>query len=254
MGLLQDKVCIVTGGAGSLGLASAAHFLREGAKVMLVDRDAAVLQRAVAGLPGDKARLAACAADVADAAATRAYIDRTLERWGRLDVLFSNAGVSGVIRPIHEYPEEVFDQVIAVNVRASFLACKYGLPKMNDGGSIIITGSVVGVTSDPGICAYATSKHAVIGLMRTAAKEAASRRIRVNVIAPGPIDNGFQKDIEDGLSKAIGRDATKLLDSLIPLGRHGQAEEVARSVLYLASDLSSFTTGSVLMADGGMHV
>lgn len=253
MGLLQDKVCIVTGGGGSLGLASAAHFVRAGARVMLVDRDEAVLQKAAASLGSDNEVLT-CAADVTDAAATRGYIDQTMERWGRLDVLFSNAGVSGVIRPIHEYPEEVFDQVMAVNVRASFLACKYALPKMNDGGSVIITGSVVGVTSDPGICAYATSKHAVIGLMRTAAKEAASRRIRVNVIAPGPIDNGFQKDIEDGLSKAIGRDATRLLDSLIPLGRHGRAEEVARSVLYLASDFSSFTTGSVLMADGGMHI
>lgn len=254
MALLQDRVCIVTGGAGSLGLASAALFLREGARVMLVDRDEAVLQKAAASLDGGGDRLATCAADVADAAATRGYIEQTLDRLGRLDVLFSNAGVSGVIRPIQEYPEDVFDQVMAVNVRASFLACKYGLPKMNEGGSIIITGSVVGVTSDPGICAYATSKHAVIGLMRTAAKEAAARKIRVNVIAPGPIDNGFQKDIEDGLTRAIGRDATKLLDSLIPLGRHALAEEVARSVVYLASDLSSFTTGSVLMADGGMHI
>lgn len=254
MTLLKDKVCIVTGGAGSLGLASAAHFLREGARVMLVDREDKTLKAASASLGGEGGRLAWFAADVADGDATRAYVDQTLARWGRLDVLFSNAGISGVIRPITEYPEDVFDAVMAVNVRASFLACKYGLPKMNDGGSIIITGSVVGVTSDPGICAYATSKHAVIGLMRTAAKEAAARRIRVNVIAPGPIDNGFQKDIETGLSAAIGRDATKLLDSIIPLGRHGQAEEVARSVLYLASDLSSFTTGSVLMADGGMHI
>ena len=254
MGLLKDKVCVVTGGAGSLGLASAVHFLREGARVMLVDREEKALKAAIASLGGVQSSLAWFAADVADGGATQAYLDQTVERWGRIDVLFSNAGISGVIQPITEYPEEVFDAVMAVNVRASFLACKYGLPCMNDGGSIIITGSVVGVTSDPGICAYATSKHAVIGLMRTAAKEAAPRSIRVNVIAPGPIDNGFQKEIESGLTAAIGQDATRLLDSIIPLGRHGQAEEVARSVLYLASDLSSFTTGSVLMADGGMHI
>lgn len=251
--MLKGKVCIVTGGAGSIGLATAALFLREGARVMLVDREPAALDAALRAAGGG-ANARACAADVADAAATRAYIDATLAAWGRLDVVFANAGVSGVVRPVTDYPEEEFDRVLAVNVRAPFLACKYGLPKMSDGGSVVITSSVVGVTSDPGIAAYATSKHAVIGLMRTVAKEAAPRRIRVNVIAPGPIDNGFQKDIERALGEAIGRDATQLLDSLIPLARHGRAEEIARAVLFLASDQSSFTTGTVLMADGGMHV
>lgn len=251
--MLKGKVCIVTGGAGSIGLATAALFLREGARVMLVDREPAALDAALRAAGGG-ANARAFAADVADAAATRAYIDATLAAWGRLDVMFANAGVSGVVRPVTDYPEEEFDRVLAVNVRAPFLACKYGLPKMSDGGSVVITSSVVGVTSDPGIAAYATSKHAVIGLMRTVAKEAAPRRIRVNVIAPGPIDNGFQKDIERALGEAIGRDATQLLDSLIPLARHGRAEEIARAVLFLASDQSSFTTGTVLMADGGMHV
>ena len=254
MGILDGKICVVTGAAGSLGLAAAADFLREGARVMLVDREQAALDRALVQLSAATDRIATCAADVADALATRRYIDATVQRFGNFDVLFSNAGVSGVIRPVTDYPEDVFDMVMAVNVRASFLACKYGLPHMRDGGSIIVTSSVVGVTSDPGICAYATSKHAVIGLVRTVAKEAAARRIRVNVIAPGPIDNGFQKNVEDGLTQAIGRDATKLLDSIIPLGRHGQAAEIGRAVLFLASDQSSFTTGSVLMADGGMHI
>jgi NAD(P)-dependent dehydrogenase (short-subunit alcohol dehydrogenase family) len=252
MGLLDGKVCIITGAAGSIGLASAGLLLQEGAKVMLVDREEAVLADAVRALarPG---QTAVCAADVSDAAATRAYVEATLARWNRLDVLFSNAGISGVIRPIVDYPEEVFDAVMAVNVRAAFLACKYALPKMNDGGSIVINSSVVGVTSDPGICAYAASKHALIGLMRTVAKEAAPRRIRVNVIAPGPIDNLFQKNVEAGLTAAIGQDATEFLNAHIPLGRHGRAEEIARAVMFLASDQSSFSTGSVLMADGGMH-
>jgi len=254
MALLEGKVCIVTGGAGSLGLASVAEFRRAGGRVMLVDRDMAVLNAAIERIGGSGEDIAACAVDVSGTAGTQRYIGDAASRWGRIDVLFSNAGISGIVCPVTDYPEDIFDAVMAVNVRGSFLACKYALPQMNDGGSIIVTSSVVGVTSDPGICAYATSKHAVIGLMRTVAKEAAPRRIRCNVIAPGPIDNGFQLEIEKGITAAIGRDGTKLLDSIIPLGRHGKAEEIARMVLFHASDLGSFTTGSVLMADGGMHI
>lgn len=252
MGILDGKTCIVTGAAGSLGLASARRFAEEGARVMLVDRDRAGLDAALKTLP--EGRATAMLADVSDAKETAAYVSATVARWGPIDVLFSNAGISGVIRPVTDYPEDVFDAVMAVNLKGSFLACKYGLPGMRDGGSIIMTSSVVGVTSDPGIVAYAASKHGLIGLMRTVAKEAAPRRIRVNVVAPGPIDNDFQHNVESGLTRALGTDAGKFLDSVIPLGRHAKAEEVAESVLFLASDRSAFTTGSVLMADGGMHV
>jgi len=252
MGILDGKTCIVTGAAGSLGLASARRFAEEGARVMLVDRDRAGLDAALKTLPDGRAT--AMLADVSDARETAAYVNATVARWGPIDVLFSNAGISGVIRPVTDYPEDVFDAVMAVNLKGSFLACKYGLPGMRDGGSIIMTSSVVGVTSDPGIVAYAASKHGLIGLMRTVAKEAAPRRIRANVVAPGPIDNDFQRDVESGLTQALGTDAGKFLDSVIPLGRHAKAEEVAESVLFLASDRSAFTTGSVLMADGGMHV
>lgn len=250
MGLLEGKVCIVTGAAGSLGLASARRFAEEGGRVMLVDRDAGALGKAQASVRGS----AICIADVADAEDARGYVEATVDKFGRIDVLFSNAGVSGVIAPVTEYPEDAFDRVIAVNLKGSFLACKYALPRMRDGGSIVMTSSVVGVTSDPGIVAYAASKHGLIGLMRTVAKEAAGRRIRVNAIAPGPIDNAFQRDIEKGLTRALGTDGGKFLDGIIPLHRHATAEEVAESVLFLASDRSAFTTGTVLMADGGMHV
>ncbi|MDP1748315.1 MAG: SDR family NAD(P)-dependent oxidoreductase [Reyranella sp.] len=252
MGILEGKTCIVTGAAGSLGLASVRRFAEEGARIMLVDRDRARLDAALKTLP--EGRATAMLANVADARETAAYVSATVARWGPIDVLFSNAGISGVIRPVTDYPEDVFDAVMAVNLKGSFLACKYGLPHMRDGGSIIMTSSVAGVTSDPGIVAYAASKHGLIGLMRTVAKEAAGRRIRVNVVAPGPIDNDFQREVENGLTQALGTDAGKFLDSVIPLGRHATAEEVAQSVLFLASDRSAFTTGSVLMADGGMHI
>ncbi len=249
---MQDKVCVITGGAGSIGIASAKLMAGEGAKIMLVDRDASLLAKAVQSV-GHADRIDTFAADVADTHATRNYLDATVSRFGRIDVIFSNAGMSGAIAPVTDYPDEVFDRIMAVNVRASFLACKYGLPLMNDGGSIIITSSIMGVTSAPGIVGYATSKHAVIGLMRVVAKEAAARCIRVNVLAPGPVDNDFQGDIEERIGAAIGTDATKMIDGQIPLGRHARPEEIAQTALFLASDASSFCTGSVYMSDGGMN-
>jgi NAD(P)-dependent dehydrogenase (short-subunit alcohol dehydrogenase family) len=252
MPLLANKICIVTGGAGSLGLASARLFLREGAKVMLVDLGEAELKRATAELASPN--VDAVAADVSDAAATRNYVARTVEKFGKIDVLFSNAGNHGPVMPVTDYPEDQFDRVIAVHVRGAFLACKYALPQMNDGGSIIITSSVVGAMGAPGSVAYVTAKHAQVGLMRTLAKEAARRAIRVNTLHPGPINNAFQLKIEQGIGKmAGGIDATAMLNSMIPLSRHAKPEEIARSALYLASDLSSFVTATTLMADGGLR-
>jgi NAD(P)-dependent dehydrogenase (short-subunit alcohol dehydrogenase family) len=155
--------------------------------------------------------------------------------------------------PVTQYPEDQFDALMAVHVRGAFLACKYGLPCMNDGGSIIITSSVVGAMGAPGSVAYVTAKHAQVGVMRTVAKEAAARGIRVNTLHPGPIDNAFQARIEENIGKMAGIDATRMLNEVIPLHRHAQPDEIARSALYLACDLSSFVTGSVLMADGGMR-
>jgi NAD(P)-dependent dehydrogenase (short-subunit alcohol dehydrogenase family) len=251
---MADKVCIVTGGGGSLGMESARCLLDEGARVMLVDNNPALLEAAEAALKGDGRPVATVTADVSDSRQVQEYIAKTVKNWGKVDLLFSNAGISGVIKPITEFPEEVFDQVMAVNVRSSFLACKYGIPQMHNGGSIIFTSSVVGVTSDPGICAYATSKHALIGLMRTVAKEVAGRGIRVNVICPGPVDNDFQGQVEEGLSDALGQNATDFLNQIIPLGRHANAVEIAKMVLFLGSDESSFSTGGIFMADGGMSI
>jgi len=252
MGIMSEKVCVITGGAGSLGLEGARLLLNEGAKVMLVDNNQDLLAKAVGEL-GDGGAVSSVVCDVSDSRQTKDYIDRTVALWGNIDFLFSNAGIIGAIKPITDFPEEVFDAVMAVNVRAAFLACKYGLPHMNDGGSILFTSSIVGVTSDPGICGYATSKHALIGLMRTVAKEVAVRNIRVNVVCPGPIENAFQADVEVALSAVMGRNATEVLDAATPLGRHASVEEIAKMVLFLASDQSSYSTGSIFMADGGMN-
>jgi NAD(P)-dependent dehydrogenase (short-subunit alcohol dehydrogenase family) len=251
---MSNKICIVTGAAGSIGLASVALLLREGAKVMMVGRNEENLNSSVKTLNVGDDQVDIVKANVADVEDTLKYINRTVERWGKIDVSFSHAGISAVIKPITQYPEDVFDEVLAINVRGTFLACKYALPQMNDGGSIIITSSIMGVTADPGVCGYSTSKHALIGLMRTVAKEASARRIRVNVLAPGPVDNTFQSDIEERLTEVVGEDGTEMLNRAIPLGRHGGEEEIAQMLLFLASDQSSFSTGSIFFADGGMNV
>ncbi len=250
---LEGKTCVITGGAGSIGLATAELFLREGGRVMLVDLSEELLLGAVERLAAFPAeRVAAKVADVTRASDVVEYVSATVARWGKIDVLFSNAGNAGAIGSIMSYPEEVFDEVYRVHVRGAFLACKYGLPHMNDGGSIVITSSVVGLMGNPGPYAYITAKHAQVGLMRSVAKEVAARRIRVNTIHPGPTRNEFQAEIERNLSRIIGRDATAFLDELIPLKRHAAPEEIARAVLFLASDQSSFVTGTTLAVDGGM--
>jgi len=249
---LEGKTCVITGGAGSIGRATARLFVAQGARVMLVDLVEADLLRATVDLDGDS--VAYHVADVTDARGVEKVVAATTTRWGKIDVLFSNAGNFGVVKSIAEYPEHVFDAVYAVHVKGAFLLCKFAVPNMNDGGSIIINSSVAATRGDPGVYAYITAKHAQVGLMRCLAKELAPRRIRVNTLHPGPIDNGFQLAVEQGLQEIIGRDGTEFFNEQIPLGRHGRPEEIAQSVLYLASDQSSFTTGSMLMADGGMNI
>jgi NAD(P)-dependent dehydrogenase (short-subunit alcohol dehydrogenase family) len=249
VGRLRDKVAVISGGAGSIGAATARLFVAEGARVVITDIDEPGLQGVAAEL-GDAA--AAQPADVTDSAQVRAAVDLAVERFGGLDIAFANAGMFGSIAPVAEYPEDVFDRVMAVNVGGTFRLARHALAVMRDGGSLILNSSVVGLTSDPGICGYATSKHAVVGLMRTAAKEVAGRGIRVNSLHPGPVDNEFQHTIE---VTATGKDeagAAEIFEQMIPLGRHAQPDEIAAAALFLASDESRFLTGAAVPVDGGL--
>jgi NAD(P)-dependent dehydrogenase (short-subunit alcohol dehydrogenase family) len=248
---VQGKAAIITGGEGSIGLATARALVAEGARVCLVGLVADELRAGAASL-GDAARWVV--ADVTDSAEVKDAVAGAVEAFGRLDVVVSNAGISGVIAPVADYPEDVFDQVLAVHVRGSFLVCKHSLPYLERGASIVITSSVVGLTSDAGICAYATAKHAQVGLMRTLAKEAAPRGIRVNTIHPGPVDNEFQHRIEMAATGADSARAASIFEKLIPLARHAAPDEIARAMLFLASDESSFITGATLAVDGGMSI
>jgi NAD(P)-dependent dehydrogenase (short-subunit alcohol dehydrogenase family) len=224
--------------------------LSEGARVMMVDMSEQRLEQAASKF--DAGRTAWVAADVTKPDQVRDFVDRTVAKWGAIDVLFSNAGNDGPLVPTVDYPEDVFDSIIATHVRGCFLVCKYTLPKMRDGSSIVITSSITGVKGVAGNCSYVAAKHALVGLMRCLAKEVAPRGIRVNTVNPGPIDNEFMRTAERSMSDMLGSDAGEMFDRLIPMGRHGQIDEVARAVLFLASSQSSYTSGSTLMVDGAL--
>ena len=251
MGIMDGKHCVITGGAGSVGLASAKALAEAGATIMLVDRDIAALEKAADSIGANNTL--AVAADISKTSEVQAFMKQAAESWEKIDVVFANAGISGTNASVADFPEDIFDDVLDVNVRGTFLTLKYAIPHIQDGGSIVVTSSIMGVRTRPGTVGYITSKHALIGMVRCVARELAGRNIRANIIAPGPLENEFQQTIEDRVSAAMGVNATEMLNNMIPLGRHGTAEEISRAVLFLASDQSSFTTGAVLMADGGWH-
>ena len=245
---LAGKVTIVTGAGSGIGRASAIRFAEEGARVTCVDlqRDTA---EATAAEIGDAA--VAVAADVSDPAAVRAYTDDTVERWGGLHVVFNNAGVNlpGIF---HEASDEVVDRTLAVNVKGPLYGCRYAIPHMlrGGGGSLINTSSVNGIVAEPFLAIYATSKGAIIMLSKGIALDYAKQGIRCNAIAPGWVDtpvNYAHAEMLGGLDKVYAD-----IDSFQPIGRPGEPREIANVALFLASDESSFVTGSVLVADGGM--
>ena len=249
MGRLDGKAAIITGGEGSIGMATARAFVAEGASVFLAGIAEPELKSGAAELGGNAAW---AVTDVTDSGQVKAAVDAALDRFGRLDVVVANAGISGAIAPIAEYPEDAFDRTLAVHVRGAFLLCKHAVPHLATGASVIITSSVVGLMAAPHIAGYSTAKHAQVGLMRTLAAELAPRGIRVNTIHPGPVDNEFQHRIEVAATGDDRDKATTIFNQMIPLARHAAPTEIARAMLYLASDDSSFMTGATLAVDGGM--
>lgn len=257
MARLEGKVAVITGATGGIGSAAARLFAEEGARVALVDLDEAALQGVVQSIGEDKASYTV--ADVTEPEQAQAYINEAADRWGGIDILLANAGIEGTLSPIPDYPIDIFDRVMAVNVRAVWLGIKYAVPVMREGGggSIVITSSTAGIGGSPEMSAYNTSKHAVIGLMRCAAMEGAADGIRVNTVNPAPIETRMMRSIEEMRVAAMDDSrvtvevAKQSFAERIPLQRYGDPDEVAKMMLFLSSDDSSFCTGGVYMVDGG---
>jgi NAD(P)-dependent dehydrogenase (short-subunit alcohol dehydrogenase family) len=249
MGRLDGKTAIITGGGGGIGRAAAQLFAREGANVLLVDKNEADLKTAIAVVGGMASYVIA---DVTDPADTEAYTSAAVDRYGGIDVALLNAGIEGSVTRLVDTPLEVFDQVIAVNVRGVWLGLTSIMPKMagRGGGSIVITSSAAGLNGYPNVAPYVTSKHAVVGLMKTAALEGAADKIRVNTIHPGPIPTRMLDSLADLSGDRARTHAGHI--SMVPLKRFGQPDEVARLMLFLGSDESSYCTGGTFTVDGGI--
>lgn len=228
---LEGKTIIVTGAAGGIGLATVERLSTSGAKVIATD------------------------IDELDVTSEEAWLDLA-DSLGEEPIhgLVNNAGIEGVFAPIGEYPTAMFQRVMDVNVRGVWLGMTTFAPRISDGGSIVNIASVAGIKGAKFLSAYSASKHAVVGLTRSAAKELAERGIRCNAVGPSPIDTRMMRSLEDGLkTDGVSQEEMKaLISSSIPLGRYGEPAEVADLIDFLMSDSSKFLTGAVIPIDGAM--
>lgn len=250
---LSGKVALITGGSGGIGKVVAQRFLQEGAKVVLVDLFQDALDSVKTELDS-LGEVLVVQADVTKEADVKNYVDQTVKTFGTIDVFFNNAGIEGKVQSIVDVSLEDFEKVQQVNVNGVFLGLKHVIPVMMEkgSGSIINTSSVAGLGGTPGVAPYVTSKHAVIGLTKTAALEVAGNNIRVNSIHPSPVNTRMMRSLETGFAPDNAEGAKEQFAQGIPLGRYGESEDIANLVLFLASDESTFITGAQYRIDGGM--
>jgi NAD(P)-dependent dehydrogenase (short-subunit alcohol dehydrogenase family) len=249
---LEGKVALVTGATGGIGEATVKRFLEEGAAVMLVGRSEEKLKETNERLTG-LGNTATAVAEAADEKAIAAAVAATIDKFGGVDILLANAGTEGVVAPIEHQTVENFEKTFSTNVVGVFLAMKYCVEplKKRGKGSIIALSSVAGVVGVPAGSPYFASKHAVCGLVKCAALELGEFNIRVNAIAPGPIDNRMIRSIEEQISPDDPDTMRAGFSQMIAMKRYGTNEEVANLALFLASDEASYCTGSIHMIDGG---
>jgi NAD(P)-dependent dehydrogenase (short-subunit alcohol dehydrogenase family) len=253
MTALADKVAIVTGASSGIGHATARLFAREGARVVVTARRQAELDALVASIQEEGGHALAVAGDIRDEALAKLLVETAVGRFGGLDVAFNNAGSVGEMKPVPDLSLSGWRDILDTNLTSAFLGAKYQVPAMIErgGGSLIFTSTFVGHTAGmPGMGAYAASKAGVIGLVQVLAAEFGAKRIRANAILPGGTDTPASiTNAPDATPEVLA-----FVEGLHALKRMATPDEIARSVLYLASDASSFTTGSALLVDGGVSI
>ncbi|HEY4050307.1 MAG TPA: glucose 1-dehydrogenase [Acidobacteriaceae bacterium] len=240
-----DRVAFITGAASGIGRAAAIAFVAEGARVAILDRSADALRTVEASVKEAGGEVLAIACDVSSPDQVEGAIKQIVDRFGRLDIAFNNAGVENKAAPVHEIDLAEWDRIIGINLRGTFLCMKHELAQMvkQGRGVVVNTSSGAGIRGVAGGAAYAASKHAIIGLTRSAALDYAKQNIRVNAVLPGNIETPM-------MDRFTGGDIQKAID-LEPVGRLGKPEEIAEAVLWMASDLGGFVTGAATVIDGG---
>jgi NAD(P)-dependent dehydrogenase (short-subunit alcohol dehydrogenase family) len=254
---LDDKVALITGAGGVIGTATARLMAARGAHIVAVDRNKAALQTLATKMPSGT-RFLALEADVTDESAVRQYVEHARRTLGAIHIFFNNAGIEGgahgAYRFIPDLPFEEFNTIINVNLNGVFLGMKYVIPVMAEqgGGSIINTASICGIKGSAGQVAYVASKHAVVGMTRSAAIEWSEKGVRVNCVTPGAIESRMMTDFLELADPGAAQQLRKNFEAQLPARRFGAPEEVAAVVAFLASDDAKYVTGAFYAVDGGM--